>query len=477
MIEPASIGPAAPGFKEMSMAETSIKIEGARFVLTVDPQRRIIQDGSVLIRGNRIERVGKASELAGIPADRVIDAREMVVTPGFCNGHMHISYAHAARGIFPDDLGPEYLPNVFKLQAAMTAEEEYHTSLLGITELLRYGTTCFLDPGSTKHLDACMEAYRQSGCRIIVGWHVADRPNPINLPVSSTGQAITQMERVIQDYNWSLDGRVKAWAMPFSWEFSTPELLIAAKALAERYGTGLTLHHNNSTASVQHCIELHGMRPTAYLERLGAVGPQVLLAHLLGLDQSEVEIMARTGTKGVVCPTAALKGGAGMTNTGLLPEMLDLGVAVGLGTDAGNNSNLIETMRSMYLVAVLYKDARENTSAVPAETALEMATIMGAKALGLEDEIGSIEPGKKADLVLFDTKRPEWRNLFNPVNNLVYNADGRSVHTVIVDGRVVVEGHQAQFVDEGELIRKVQELGEQLMSRTGVSFPSRWPMV
>ena len=171
----------------------SLKIQNARFILTVDPGRRIIRDGSILVQGGRIARIGKAGELDNIPAERTIDAQEMVVTPGFCNGHMHISYAHAARGIFPDDLGPEYLPNVFQLQAAMTEEEEYHTSLLGITELLKYGTTCFLDPGSTKYLDACMEAYRDSGCRIVVGWHVSDRSNPINVPVSSTDGAIAQI--------------------------------------------------------------------------------------------------------------------------------------------------------------------------------------------------------------------------------------------------------------------------------------------
>ena len=166
-----------------------------------------------------------------------------------------------------------------------------------------------------------------------------------------------------------------------------------------------------------------------------------------------------------------------MTRTALLPEMLQRGVTVGLGTDAGNNSNLLETMRSMYLAAVLYKDGREDVSMIPAETALEMATIQGARALGLGDEIGSIEVGKKADLVLFDTKRPEWRTIFNPVNNLVYNADGRSVHTVIVDGQIVVEDHEPLFVDQWQLIQKVQELGENLLARTGISFPSRWPII
>ena len=459
------------------MAETTLKIHGARFIMTLDPERRIIQDGSIIVEGQRIIQVGKATDLESVKADRVIDGSEMVVTPGFCNGHMHISYAHATRGVFPDDLGASYLPNVFKLQGEMTEEEEYYTSLLAITELLRYGTTCFLDPGSTKHLETCMKAYEESGCRIIVGWHVADRPNPLNLPVSSTAEAISMMDQTIQSFDNRLDGRMRAWAMPFSPSFSTEELLRGAKELADRYGTGLTLHFNNSPQAVEASLSQHGKRPAEYLEDIGVLGPSTLLAHCLGIDQGEVDVMARTGTKAVMCPTAAIKGGAGMTRTALLPELLRAGVTVGLGTDAGNNSNLVETMRSMYLAAVLYKDGREDVGMIPAETALEMATIKGAEALGLGDEIGSIEPGKKADLVLFDTKRPEWRTIFNPVNNLVYNADGRSVHTVIIDGKVVVENHEPLFVDQWELIQRVQKLGEGLLARTGISFPSRWPIV
>ena len=460
------------------MSDPTLKIDRARFVLTMDPHRRIIEHGSILIQGQRIARVGKATELSEVAADRVIDAGEMVVTPGFCNGHIHLSYAHAARGIFPDDLPPgEYLANVFKLQAEMTEEEEYHTSLLAITELLKYGTTCTLDPGSTKNLDSCLQAYEDSGCRIILGRHVADVPNPLGIPVTSTEVAASLMEETVRAYDHRLGGRIRAWAMPFSADYSTPELLVAAKAVADRYQTGMTLHQPNFPESVNLHLSKHGKRPVKYLEEIGVLGPNLLLAHVIGLDEAEVDSMARTRTKAVICPTAALKMGSGSTKRSMLPEMLARGVPVGLGTDAGNNSNLIETMRSMYLAAVLYKDARESTAAVPAEAALEMATIQGAAALGLEDQIGSIEEGKKADLVLFDTRRPEWRALHNPVNNLVYNADGRSVHTVIVDGRVVVEEGEPLFVDEWELIQRVQDLGQKLLARAGVSFPQRWPMV
>jgi len=130
------------------------------------------------------------------------------------------------------------------------------------------------------------------------------------------------------------------------------------------------------------------------------------------------------------------------------------------------------------MAAIQYKDARQDLRLIPAESALEMATVVGAQALNVGDDLGSIEPGKRADFVLFDTERPEWQALFNPVNNLVYNADGRSVHTVVVDGRVVVEDHRQSFVDEGRLFAKVQEIGERLQARTGTTFPrSRWPIV
>ncbi len=460
------------------MAESTLKLEGARFILTVDPERRIIRDGSVLIEGQRITMVGKASELAGVEANRVIDAREMVITPGFCNGHLHVSYAHATRGIFPDSLDPaEYLASVFSLQSAMTEEEEYLTSLLAITEALKYGTTCFLDPGSTKFLDSCLQAYQESGCRIVVGAQVTDLPNPLNLPVYTLPEAANLMEETVRTYDGRLQGRVRAWTMPFAADYCTKELLAAAKDIADRNGTGMTLHQANSPASIDAHLRRYGKRPVEYLEQIGVLGGNLLLAHVTGLDQSEVDCLARSGTKAVMCPTAALKMGHGITAKGMLPEMLDKGVCVGLGTDAGNNSNLIETMRSMYLITVLFKDARQTTGVVPAETSLEMATIQGAKALGLDAEIGSIEAGKKADLVLFDTKRPEWRTIFNPVNNLVYNADGRSVHTVIVDGRVVVEDHNPLFVDEWQLIQRVQNVGEQMLRRTGTFFPQRWPII
>ena len=459
------------------MAQGSLKIDRARFVITVDGQRRIIRDGSILIEGGRISRVGRGDELANARADRVIDARDFIVTPGFVNGHMHISYAHPVRGIFPDDLGSP-LKHVFALQMAMTEEEEYHTSLLALLELVSNGTVCLLDPGSTKFPDACLQAYEDAGLRVILGEAVTDRDAPFPLPRFATKDAVAKTAAFIDKWNGRLEGRLHAWAMPFSPETCSADLLQAVKRVADERGTGLTLHHGSGPQARRDYQSRGAKSPTEYLEALGVLDPRTLLAHALGLDEAEIDCVARTGTAITMCPVTAAKGARGVGEHGRMPELLARGVHVALGCDSPNNSNHLDLVRAMNMAAIQYKDARQDMRQIPAETALEMGTRLGAAAVGLGDEIGAIEAGKRADLVLFDTRRPEWQALWNPVSNLIYNTDGRSVHTVVIDGRVVVDGYRQTFVDAARLFATVQEIGERLQARTGITFPrSRWPMV
>jgi cytosine/adenosine deaminase-related metal-dependent hydrolase len=459
------------------MPQPSLKIDQARYVVSVDEQRRIIRDGSILVENGRISRVARADELAEARADRVIDARHFVVTPGFVNGHMHISYAHPVRGVFPDDLGSP-LKQVFALQTAMTEEEEYHTTLLALLELVRNGTVCLLDPGSTKFPDACLQAYEDAGVRVILGECVTDREAPFTLPRYATAEAVARTAAFIDRWDGRLDGRLRAWAMPFSPETCSAELLQALSRVVDDRRTGLTLHHGSGAQARRDYQGRGAKNPTEYLEALGVLGPNVLLAHALGLDDNEVDCIARTGTGVTMCPVTAAKGARGVGAHGRMPELLARGVRVALGCDSPNNSNHLDPVRTMNMAAIQYKDARQDIRLVPAETALEMGTRLGAAALGLGDEIGAIEAGKRADLVLFDTRRPEWQALWNPVNNLIYNTDGRSVHTVVIDGRIVVDDYRQTFVDEGRLFATVQEIGERLQARTGITFPrSRWPVL
>ena len=452
------------------MTNPSLKIDRAQYVITVDDRRRIIRDGSVVVRNGLISNVGKADELRHIDADRVIDATGMVVTPGFVNGHMHISYAHSVRGVFPDDV-PDRLRHVFAMQSVMTESEEYLTTLLGLAELLGTGTTTLVDPGTTKFPEACLAAYDQAGCRVVIGEQVQDRENGMHLPVYDTVDALERVEASIKALNGRLEGRVRAWAMPFSLEFCSPELLIGAKRIADQYGTALTLHHSGGARAA-------GPEPTERLAELGVLGPNVLLSHCMNLTEREIELIAGSGASVVVCPSTVMKAGDNTGRGGRLPELLDAGVPVSLGTDSVNSSNFSDMVRCMNIAATVYKDVRGDRSLIPAETALEMATRTGAAALGFGDSLGALEVGRKGDMVLFDTGRPEWRSLVDPVRNLVYSATGDSVDTVIVEGRVVVEEGRPRFAEDlWELIQRVERIGKRVRAVAGVGFPSRWPVI
>lgn len=458
------------------MVQKTLKIEHADYLFTLDGDRRVIQDGSLLIEGQRILRVGPAAELDGVAADQVIDARGKVVTPGFVNAHDHL-YPQIMRGMLLDEIGPSYVEDFCSVRDLISEEEEHLGVLSCLTEHLKYGTTTVLNPGDSARLDPAFQAYEETGARIIMGRNITDVPNKVQTRTVPTADALAELEQTLTQYNGRCSGRVTAWVMlTYATTACSEALAIASKRLADSHGVGMTFHQSARQVHVDECLRLHDMRPVEYLEKLGVVGPNVLLGHALRVNDREIEIMARTQTRAVACPSTSLRCGYGTTAIGRLPEMLAQGVVVGLGTDS-SDFGVAETMRQMYLAATLYKDAREDTSLVPAEKALEMATIDGARALGLDKEIGSLEPGKKADIVVFNARRPEWRPILNPVNNLVYAADGRSVETVIVDGSVRIDHGRPTFIDEATLSDRVQAAADTLVARAGFNVPSRWPIV
>ena len=306
---------------------------------------------------------------------------------------------------------------------------------------------------------------------VVIGEQVTDLENVLNLPVYETEEAIARMDASVATLDGCLDGRMRAWTMPFSLQVCSAELLVAAKRIADEHGTAMTIHHSGGVGHT-------GPTPTQKLAEIGVLGSNVVLSHAMNLTEADIALIAESGTAVVICPSTVLKNGANTGDGGRLPEFLDAGVPVSLATDSVNSSNFLDMVRCMGLAATIYKDSRGDPSLIPPETALELATRTGAAALQFGETLGAIEVGRRGDLVLFDTRRPQWRSLTEPVRNLVYSASGDTVDTVIVDGCVVVEGGQACFVDdEWALIQRVEEAGQRIRSTTGISFPSRWPVV
>lgn len=451
-----------------------ILIEHATIV-TVDRARRVFGDGSVLVDGRDIVQVGPAREVRPPrPPARVIDGRRRVVLPGFVDTHVHLS-EHLSRGLLLDDIRVDrYLPDwLIPLYSVMTPEEEQVAALLACVEMIRTGTTTFCEAGTLFDVVAVAEAVEQTGMRAILGrwsWDLASGPGRLK---QTTAEALKANEDMLATVNGRGNGRIGAWPLLLGFGTCSAELMRGAKALADRHGVGWGMMHFASHPSRKTADTI----PLGDLDALGVLAPNTKLAHMVYVNDADIRLLARRGVKITHCPTAGLKHIKGIGAHGRFPEMLAAGVCVSLGGDSGNGSNHFDMLRMMYLVATVYKDARLDVGVMPPERVLEMATIRGAEALLLDRQIGSVEPGKRADLVLYDLDTPEWRPLLNPLNNLVYAATGASVRTVLIDGRIVLDEGRLTTVDEKGVYERVETLAREQIARAGLRIESKWPVI
>jgi 5-methylthioadenosine/S-adenosylhomocysteine deaminase len=444
-------------------------------VVTVDAERRIFRDGAVLVDGRDIVQVGRAADVRPPRTpDRVIDGRHRLVLPGFVNTHVHLS-EHVNRGVMADEIPVDrYMPDwLIPLYSAITPEEEAYSARLACLEMIRTGTTTFCEAGTLFDVAAVAEAVARIGMRAILGRWTWDLAGARGRMRQSTDEALARTDEMIAETKGRGDGRIAAWPLLIGFGTCSERLIEGAGALARKHGTGWGMMHFASHPSRKTADTM----PLATLDALGVLGPWTKLTHMVYVDDDDIALLARRGVKIAHCPTAALKHTKGLVEHGRFPEMLERGVSVSLGADSGNGSNHFDMLRLMHLVALLYKDARMDTRVVPPETALEMATIHGAAALGMEREIGSLEAGKRADLVLYDLDVPEWRPLLDPVNSLVYAATGASVRTVMIDGRVVLDEGRLTTIDETEVYRRIETLSRAQIARAGLRVQSKWPVV
>lgn len=454
-------------------------IRGA-FVVTMDEERRVYRDGAVAIVDGRIAAVGRTAGVAAdVTADETIDGRRFVVTPGMVNTHIHITGEPLTRGFVPDDTPFE--ENVFvwlcPLYSVYEEAEERLSAQLAAAEMLKSGTTTFLEAGTVRFVDAVVDGLREIGIRGRIGQWVWDIPPEPAVYRRTTDQAVAAVESVLDRHGGGDDSLIRAWSMIVGHTTCTDPLWRAAKDAADRHSTGMNFHMSPAAMDPEGFMAQFGQRPMEHLAELGILDRNVMMAHCVHVDEHELSLMAAHRCNVAHCPTTALKVAYGVTQIGRMPEMVDAGVNVCIGTDGNNASNYSDLMRATYLVAGLFKDARRDPTMFPAERAFEMATLGGARGLLIEDEVGSIEVGKRADIVLHDRERPEWTPLLNVANQLVYSADGRGVHTVYVDGRRVVDDYRLTTLDEEALYRKAQTAGEAITRRSGLPDRSKWPIL
>lgn len=461
------------------MAENIDLLIKGWYVVTMNETRDIIRDGAVAVRGNKIVAVGKASKLEqDYIAKETIGGDRFVVTPGMVNSHIHVTGEPLTRGYVPDDTPFE--ENVFMwlcpLYSVHTAAEERLSGQLAAVEMLKSGTTTFLEAGTIRFLDEVVDGLEEVGIRGRVGNWVWDLPPEPDVYKQDTDQAIAMLQRQLEQYPEG-DSRISAWSLLVGHTTASDPLWKAARELATEHNVGMSFHMSPAKLDPEGFVEAFGHRPMVHLAELGILGPDVAMTHCVQVDDNEVQIMADSGVHVAHCPTTALKVSYGVTQVGKMPEMVQSGINLGIGTDGNNASNYSDLMRASYLVAGLFKDGRQDPQMFPAEKAYEMGTIGGAELMQMSDQIGSLEVGKKADVVMHDTDRPEWRPLLNVMNQLVWSADGRGVHTVVVDGQKVVEAGRMLTVDEDAMWANAQQSGEAITARSGLPDKSKYPIL
>lgn len=463
---------------------TTTLISNVAFALTVDARDTVLEDASIVVEDERIAAIGPAVEVeAAFSPDRVdtvLDGRHRGAVPGFIDSHVHLSET-LSRGVFPDTLGTRAW--VFHwakpFYAHVGPEDERISVLLGTTEMLRCGTTCFLDMGSQHDAGITARAAADVGIRGITGRHAAD-VKPAEIPPGWTDKmvehhffpsaevALEVLEDQVREWNGHAEGRIRCWVNIEGKEPCSPELHVGARALAEHLGVGTTYHLATSIEEARVSERRHGLWPVERIDSLGGLGSNLVIAHGVAVKDDEVRLLAARNTKVAFCPSTSLKLAKGATVIGKYPEMRDAGVTVGVGTDgvaAAGNMNL---MRQMYLVAGLFKDARLDETQLGGREALRMATIDGARALGWEDEIGSLEVGKRADFVLFDLDHHEWTPYEDPLMALVWSVSPASIAETWVDGRVLYSAGRVLTVDEPALRVEARERAADIVRRAGL---------
>jgi 5-methylthioadenosine/S-adenosylhomocysteine deaminase len=445
-------------------------------ILTMDGERRVLTDGAIAIAGDRIAAVGKRAEIEPmVEADETIDGRRFVVTPGFINSHIHVTET-LIKGFLPENL--DFSEGVWRwvvpLYESHSPREQQIATRLAVLSMLRTGTTCFLEAGTILALDPVYETLDETGIRGRFGEWALDRAfSPDKDQAAMTDKALRVLESEMIRYPANGGQRLAAWPLLIGHSTNTAALWQGAKELADRYGVGVSAHMSPAQADPDWYLANVGKRPIEFLAEIGVLGSNLSLTHMVHVDAAEVALLAETGTNVIHCPGAALKGGYGATAVGRFPEMAEAGINLTLGTDGSDQADM---MKPIALMAGLFKDSRRDAGLFPAHRALEMATVNAAKALNLSSEIGSLEVGKKADLVLHDTDRPEWRPLSNAMSQLVWSADGRGVHSVWVDGQRVVDNNRCTTIDEEKVYAEAQAAAEAIISRSGLPRISAWPV-
>ncbi|MEM1945610.1 MAG: amidohydrolase [Candidatus Caldarchaeum sp.] len=446
------------------------------FVIPVDGRRRIIRDGCVLVADDRVEMVGSWEQLRPYMAGaEVVDAHGCVIIPGLVDTHVHLAQA-LLRGVVPDNLTliPWLRDWVWRLQGAYDSEDAKASAALCILEMLKTGTTAFVEIHlHTRYgFNGIAELVEKSGIRGVLAKSVMDMQGYATSEnilhpgmVEDREACIREFKEMHRRWHGKADGRIQVWLGLRSAGAVSDRLYHETAALAQEYDTGITNHIAEVREDIEYYRKAFGTGVAGFLERFNMLGERHIYAHCVWLDEEDIRKFADTGTTVSHCPSSNMKLGSGIAP---VSEMLRHGVNVTLGCDGGPSNDTYDMIREMKTAALLQKARTLNPNAISAWDVLEMATRNGARAIGRLNQLGSLEPGKKADIVVVSLKRPSVTPVSNPLSLLVYAASGEDVRDVMINGRFVVRNKQALTLEEEQVLRDANKHLERILVKADI---------
>jgi 5-methylthioadenosine/S-adenosylhomocysteine deaminase len=442
------------------MIQVDTLISGGR-ILLLDAGKTVIADGSIAIKGQDIVAAGNRQEIeARYAAGNIMDARNSIVMPGLINGHTHAAMT-CFRGIADDLNLMDWLNNyIFPAEAKnVNPELAYWGSLLACAEMIKSGTTTFCD--MYIYEDEAAKAAKHAGMRCLLGEVLFDFPSP-NYKTPEEGLAYTK--KLLE--SWADDELINIIVEPHALYTCSTPLLREAKALANRYKAPLGIHLLENQSERRQLEEKFGKGAVQFLKEIGLLDETLVAFHCVCLEDEDIKMFAGHGCKVIHNPESNMKLASGVAP---IPEMLASGVCAGLGTDGCASNNNLDMFQEMDSAAKLHKVHRLDPTVMDAKTVLELATREGAKALGMDNLVGEIKPGMKADIIIIGINKPHLTPLYNEYSHLVYAASGADVDTVLINGKVVMKDRRLITIDENQAMEKVQEISERIKTSMGTA--------
>ena len=451
------------------MAQTYLK---NGYIVTMDAEENVYDGGGVLVENDRIVAVGRVAEQLVKPDAEVIDLQGKYVLPGFVNTHVHTSQ-QISRGVGDDVRFVTWLHDrMWPFESSMTEEDSYISTLTCCLEQIRAGVTSFAEPGG-QFVGGMARGVKEAGLRAKLAKSVMDCGDGLPPIWQRTAQQeLEQQEEDLKRYHNTADGRIQVWFGLRTIFNNTDDLICRTKELADKYGVGVHMHVAEAHEEIEYTQEKYGEPTVTHLNRLGVLDKNLLAVHTVWLTNEEVELFKEKDVKVSHNPASAMR----VLGFAKIPRMLREGICVSIGTDGASSSNRMDMVDEMWLTSLIHKVWRLDPTVVPSQDVLRMATINGARAL-LDDKLyGSLEAGKKADLIVIDPFTASMMPVHDKIAALVTAMHSNNITCTMCDGKWLMRDRKILTLDEEVILREAQRAGEAIYRRAGIVLPDRFPV-